>query len=144
MSINQISVFLENSPGTLNAMTHALAAGGVDIRAISLAETKDFGIARLIVNDVIAATTVLKDAQFVSSLTPVLAYEIPDEAGGLNKLLMLFTEAGINIEYMYSCIIGTTVKRAFMIFRVADAKAAESALTAKGVKAVDQEFFSEN
>ena len=106
MSLNQISVFLENSPGALGRMTDVLAAGGVDMRAISLAETKDFGIARIIVDDVIAATGVLKDADFISSLTPVLAYEIPDEAGGLNKLLALFSRAKVNIEYMYSFNFG--------------------------------------
>lgn len=135
MSIKQISVFLENKPGTLNKMTNVLANGGIDMRAISLAETKDFGIARLIVDDVISATTVLKDADFVASLTPVLAYEIPDEPGGLNKLLAIFTESKVNIEYMYSCIVGSG---AYMIFRVADTKGAEAALAGKGLKPLVQ------
>lgn len=138
MSLKQISVFLENKPGTLNKMTRVLAKGGVNMRAISLAETKDFGIARVIVDDVIGATTVLKDNDFVSSLTPVLAYQIPDEAGGLNNLLMSFTEAEVNIEYMYSCIVGEAEKKAYMIFRVADTKAAESVLALKGLKSVSQ------
>ena len=139
MNINQISVFLENAPGALHDMTRALAAGGVDMRAISLAETKDFGIARLIVDDVIAATTVLGDAHFVSTLTPVLVYEIPDEAGGLNKLLTAFTDAGVNIEYMYSCVAGKQQKRAYMIFRVADPRTAEAALAVKGFRPLTQE-----
>ena len=139
--INQISVFLENKPGALNRMTTVLARSGVNLRAISLAETTDFGIARMIVDDVITATTVLKDNDFICSLTPVLAYEIPDEAGGLNKLLMLFTDAGVNLEYMYSCILGEDQRRAFMIFRVADPAAAEAALTAKGVFALTEEAF---
>ena len=89
MSIRQISVFLENKPGKLNEMTSVLAQHNIDMRALSLAETKDFGIARIIVNDVYEATNVLKEADFVANLSPVLAYAIPDETGGLNKLLQI-------------------------------------------------------
>ena len=142
MSIRQISVFLENKPGTLNQMTKVLADHDVDMRALSLAETKDFGIARIIVNDVYAATNVLKEADFVASLSPVLAYAIPDEAGGLNKLLDIFTEAGVNIEYMYAFLGGKDTKHAYMIFRVADTKAAEAALSGKGLKPLTQEEVS--
>ena len=77
MSIRQISVFLENKPGKLNEMTHVLAEHRIDMRALSLAETKDFGIARIIVDDVYEATNVLKEADFVANLSPVLAYAIP-------------------------------------------------------------------
>ena len=139
MSIKQISVFLENKPGTLNKMTTVLADAGIDMRALSLAETKDFGIARVIVDDVFAAKDVLKGADFVASLTPVLGYEIPDEPGGLNKLLTIFTEANVNIEYMYSCIVGNG---AYMIFRVADTEAAEIALAGKGLKQLAQDSLS--
>lgn len=138
MSIKQISVFLENKPGTLNHMTRVLAEGGVDLRALSLAETTDYGIARIIVDDVIAATTVLKDADFVASLTPVLAYEIPNEPGGLNKLLMQFTDAEINIEYMYSCIIAEK-QEAYMIIRVSDVQTAEAKLKDKKLKPLSSE-----
>ena len=139
MSMRQISVFLENKPGTLERMTQALADGGVNLRAISMAEAADYGIARIIVDDLIGASTVLKDADFVISLTPVLAYEIPNEPGGLNKLLMRFTQAGINIEYMYSCIIGDEEKRAYMILRVADTAATEAAMTRAGLRSLDLE-----
>ena len=139
MSMKQISVFLENKPGTLERMTQTLADGGVNLRAISMAEAADYGIARIIVDDLIGASTVLKDADFVISLTPVLAYEIPNEPGGLNKLLMRFTQAGINIEYMYSCIIGDEEKRAYMILRVADTAAAEAAMTRAGLRSLDLE-----
>ena len=143
MSIRQISVFLENKPGKLNKMTKVLAEHNVDMRALSLAETKDFGIARIIVNDVYAATNVLKEADFVASLSPVLAYAIPDEAGGLNSLLDIFTEAGVNIEYMYAFLGGKDTKHAYMIFRVADTKTAEAALSAKGLKPLTQEEIAE-
>lgn len=140
MSVNQVSVFLENKPGTLNKMTEVLAAGNINIRALSLADTKDFGIARMIVNNVYEATTVLKNADFVAKFTPVLVYAVSDEAGGLNKLLQTFTEADVNIEYMYAF---AGKKSAYMIFRVSDAKSAEKILTAKGLKSLSQEEIAE-
>ncbi len=143
MSIKQISVFLENKPGTLKKMTELLAKHSIDLRALSVAETKDFGIARMIVDDVLSATTVLKDADFVASLTPVLAFEIPDETGGLSKLLKSFDETGVNVEYMYSFLGGKASSKAYMIFRVADTSAAESALVGKGLKPLNQEQISQ-
>ena len=141
MSVKQISVFLENKPGTLNQLTTVLADGQIDMRALSLAETADFGIARIIVDDAFEAANVLKQADFVAALTPVLAYAIPDETGGLNKLLTSFTAAGVNIEYMYAFLGGKTGK-AYMIFKVADIKAAESALMARGLRSLSQEDIS--
>ncbi|MBQ6594615.1 MAG: ACT domain-containing protein [Clostridia bacterium] len=139
MSIKQISVFLENKPGTLNRMTKVLADAGIDIRALSLAETKDFGIARMIVDDIITAAQALKEADFVANMNSVLAYAIPDEPGGLNKLLEKFSEAEVNIEYMYSCIMDMDASHAYMIFRVTDTKTAEAKLAGKGLVAVRQE-----
>ncbi len=143
MSIKQISVFLENKPGTLNKMTKVLAEHDIDMRALSLAETKDFGIVRIIVDDVFQATNVLKEADFVASLTPVLAFAIPDEPGGLNKLLDAFTEEKVNLEYMYAFLGGKDTNHAYMIFRVSDAKSAENALAARGFKALTQEEISQ-
>ena len=139
MSIKQISVFLENRPGQLKSMTSVLAASNVDMRALSVAETKDFGIARLIVDDVYGAVNILKEADFVASLTPVLAVEVPDEPGGLDKLLQIFADAKVNIEYMYAFIGGKDTKHAYMIFRVADTTAAEVKLAGKGLKIMTQE-----
>ncbi len=140
MSIKQISVFLENKPGQLKKMTSVLAAHEIDMRALSLAETKDFGIARLVVDDVLQAVNVLKEADFVASLTPVLAIAIDDKAGGLDNLLTYFTEAEVNIEYMYAFM---SKKHAYMIFRVADTKAAEAKLKNKGLKIISQEDVAE-
>ena len=137
MSVKQISVFLENKPGKLNAMTAVLAKNNIDMRALSVAETKDFGIARLIVDDVFEATNVLQNNHFVASLTSVLVYEIPDEPGGLNKLLQIFTEERINVEYMYAFLGGGD--HAYMIFRVTDTKGAEAALAAKGIRSLTQD-----
>ena len=143
MSIKQISVFLENKPGKLNEMTALLAANNIDMRALSLAETKDFGIARMIVDDVFAAANVLRDGNFIANFSPVLAFAIPDETGGLNKLLGAFTEAKVNVEYMYAFLGGKTTKHAYMIFRVADTKTAEAALVAKGLTPLTQEDIAE-
>ena len=139
MSVKQISVFLENKPGMLNTMTDVLAKNNIDMRALSLAETNDFGIVRIIVDDVYNATTVLKDAGFVHSVTPVLGVSIPDEPGGLNRVVAVLTDAQINVEYMYAFLGGKDVNHAYMIFRVQDLKAATAALAAKGVKCIDQE-----
>ncbi|MCI8385509.1 MAG: acetolactate synthase [Acutalibacter sp.] len=143
MTVNQISVFLENKPGTLTAMTGLLAESGVDMRALSLAETNDFGIVRIIVDDVYKATTVLKDGGFIHQLTPVLAVLIPDEPGGLHKVLEVLREAEVNVEYMYAFLGGGDVNHAYMIFRVQDTKKAGAALAVKGIKLVNQDSIAE-
>ena len=139
MSVNQVSVFLENKAGTLNKLTEVLAANNINIRALSLAETSEFGIVRMLVNDVFEATNVLKENNFVAILTPVLAYAIADEAGYLNNLLNKFTAANVNIEYMYAF---AGKERAYMIFRVNDTKAAEALLNRHGLKSLTQEEIS--
>ena len=139
MSIKQISVFLENKPGKLKEMTGVLAENHVDMRALSLAETKDFGIARMVVDDVFNAVNILKEADFVASLTSVLAVAVPDEPGGLDRLLQIFSDANVNIEYMYAFIGGKDSKHAYMIFRVADTKGAEVKLAGQGLKILTQE-----
>ena len=140
MSVKQVSVFLENKPGTLNNMTKILANNKINIRALSLADTNDFGIVRMIVNDVFEATNVLKEENFVATFTPVLVYAIKDEAGYLNNLLNAFTEADVNIEYMYAF---AGKESAYMIFRVSDTKKAESLLAAQGLKSLTQEQISQ-
>ena len=139
MSLKQISVFLENKPGTLLTMAGVLADNHIDMRALSLAETKDFGIVRLIVNDLYKTTTLLKDAGYVHSLTPVVGVAIPDVPGGLNRVLQVLTDAKVNVEYMYAFLGGKDVDHAYMIFRVADDKAAETALASRGIQVLDQE-----
>ena len=139
MSMKQISVFVENKPGALYALTAVLAQGQIDMRALSLAETKDFGIVRLIVNDLYKTTTLLKDAGYVHSLTPVVGVAIPDVPGGVNRVLQVLTDAKVNVEYMYAFLGGKDVDHAYMIFRVADDKAAETALASRGIQVLDQE-----
>ena len=139
MSIKQISVFLENKPGALYGMTGVLAQNQVDMRALSLAETKDFGIARIIVDNLYKATTVLKEAGYVHSVTPVLGVAIPYTPGGLNKVLQVITNAGVNVEYMYAFLGGNSVDHAYMIFRVEDVDTAAAALAARGIQTVTQD-----
>ena len=143
MSIKQISVFMENRPGAMNSMTEVLAQNNIDMRALSLAETMDFGIVRIIVDNVYAATTVLKDAGYVHSVTPVLGVAIPDTPGGLNKVLKILAAADINVEYMYAFLGGKKAEHAYMIFRVEDAVAASAVLAAQGISTVDQETISQ-
>ena len=116
-----------------------MAQGQVDMRALSLAETSEFGIVRMIVNDMYKATTLLKDAGYVHSLTPVVGVVIPDVPGGLNRVLQILTDVKVNVEYMYAFLGGKKVDQAYMIFRVADEKAAEAALAARGIQVLTQE-----
>ncbi len=139
MSIRQISVFLENRPGKLQEMCALLADRGIDLRALSLAETKDFGIARMIVDDAFTTANVLKENDFIARMTPVLAFAVPDEPGGLSRLLGAFTTAGVNIEYMYAFLGGSNDGRAYMIFRVAHTDQAEAALAKAGFRALNQD-----
>ena len=139
MTLNQISVFVENKPGKMQHLTQVLADHNVDMRALSLAETSDFGIVRIIVDDVYAASTMLKDEGFIHNVTKVLGVAIPDEPGGLNNVLRILSEAQINVEYMYAFLGGKDVEHAYMIFRVEDRKAAVAALAAHGVHCVDQD-----
>ena len=138
MSIKQISVFLENKPGKLFELTRLLADNGIDMRALSIAETTDFGIARLIVGDAYGAARVLREGQFIAQYSDVLAFAVPDEPGGLHRLLGAFNDAQVNIEYMYA-VLGGEKGRAYMIFRVTDTEAAERALTERGLQPLTPE-----
>ena len=124
-------------------MTDVLAKASIDMRALSLAETKDFGIVRIIVDDVLEASSTLKAAGFVCSLTPVVICAIPDEPGGLNKILQVLTEAEVNIEYMYAFLGGKDADHAYMIFRVDNEDRASAALTTRKFRVVEQEEISE-
>ena len=143
MSLKQISVFLVNKHGTLKKMTSILAQNHVDLRAISLAETKEYGIARIIVDDTFNAVNILKEADFVTSINSVLAVEVSDEPGSLDKMLQTFADEDVNIDYMYSFIIGKEAKSAGMIFRISDVAIAEPKLAAKGLKILTQEDIAQ-
>lgn len=138
MTVKQISVFLENKPGRLAEFTDVLSAHNVNLRALSLAEAEDFGIVRIIVDNVYNASTVLKETGYVFSITKVLAVELTDEPGALSKAILVLGENGVNIEYMYAF---TTRKKgvAYMIFRVADNQKAIDVLVKNGIRPVCQD-----
>ncbi|MFV0422084.1 ACT domain-containing protein [Oleidesulfovibrio sp.] len=104
MKVEQISVFLENKAGRLAEVTNALADAGINLRALSLADTSDFGILRLIVADHEKAKQVLKDKGFTVGRTTVLAVEVPDKPGGLNDILQTLSDNKVNVEYMYAYV----------------------------------------
>lgn len=101
MNLKQISVFLENKSGRLAEVTRTLANGGVNLRALSIADTLDFGVLRLIAEDSAKALDVLHEAGFAASATEVVAVELPDEVGSLAKMLEVFQDNDVNLEYMY-------------------------------------------
>ena len=142
MSIRQISVFLENRPGKLYELTGLLARHGIDMRALSIAEATDFGIARIIASDAQKCALALREGQFIAQFSDVLAFAVPDEPGGLHNLLKEFNAAQVNIEYMYA-FLGGKENSAYMIFRVTDEKAAALALNTAKVRLVEQEELSE-
>lgn len=133
MTINQLSIFIENKEGKLADLTSTLAQEGVDIRAMSVADTQDFGILRLIVSDPDRAITILKEAGFVVSVTQVIAVALPDSPGSLAKVSRLLADHHISIEYMYA-FITRRQEGAYVVFRVANNQAAAELLTANGVK----------
>ena len=142
MSVKQISVFLENRPGAFCEMTGVLADEQIDMRAFSLAETSEFGIARILVKDVYRALTVLKDADYVTSISEAVAVAIPDVPGGLHSVIQTIADAGINLDYMY-CFLGGQTGKAFLVCKVADVPGAEAALAAAGARLVEQEELAE-
>ena len=119
MNIHQISVFLENRTGQLAEITKLLAAQNVDIRAISIAETADYGLARMIVDDSHKASSILLEHGDILSMTPVYAVEVPDRAGGLAELLSVLAEAHVDVEYMYS-LFTHREGNAYMVLRISD------------------------
>ena len=135
MRIPQLSVFVENKPGHLIAPCKLLAASGINIVTLSLADTQQFGILRLIVREWQRAREVLEAAGFVVAVTEVLALEVHDRPGGLVELLGFFEQAGINVEYMYA-FTARLGSRAVLVFRFNDLDAAISALTRAGINPV--------
>ena len=136
MKVEQISIFLENKAGRLAEVTRILGEGGINIRALSLADTSDFGILRLIVNDHEKAKQVLKDNGFTVGRTEVVAVEVADQPGGLNRILEILFEAGINVEYMYA-FVRQSGEKAVLIFRFDDIDSAVDVLTLSGVTVIE-------
>ncbi|MFH0879366.1 MAG: ACT domain-containing protein [Lentisphaerota bacterium] len=141
MKVKQISVFMENRAGRLSEVMQLIGDAGVNIRALSLADTSDFGILRLIVNDVDKALKVLKEAGHTVSLTEVVAVEVPDKPGGLAGILGVLGAAGVNVEYMYAFVEKATDK-AVVIFRFEDIESALVCLKKSSVSVLPSEVVA--
>ncbi len=132
MAINQITVFLENRAGKLLEITEILSQNNVDLRAINIAETADYGLLRVIAQDSDLAEKILKDAGLICTKTPVVAVAVPNKVGGLNSLLKILASESIDVHYMYS-IFGHVDGLAYMILQLSDAEKATEALVKNGV-----------
>lgn len=133
MYVKQISVFLENTKGSLSGLTKLLAEKGIDLIALSIADTEHYGILRCIVADTDKGVSVLREAGYTVRLTDVLAVCVPDKPGGLAEVLDLLCQADISVEYVYS-FVRSTGSYALVIFHLSDLQKAEELLTGKGVK----------
>lgn len=131
MAIKQLTVFVKNSRGALVSITDTLAKNDVNIRALSIAETEDFGILRLIVNDEETAEKTLSAEGYLLKVVDVVGVKIGDEPGKLTSALSVLDKAGINMEYLYA-FMARTEKHAYVVLRVEDNAAAEAALEGAG------------
>ncbi len=130
--VEQISVFLENKAGRLAEVAKVLGNAGINIRALSLADTTDFGILRLILNDREKAKSVLKEAGFTVGITEVIAVEVDDKPGGLATILTLLSENGVNVEYMYA-FVERSGGNAVLIFKFEHLDEAIELLSSNGI-----------
>lgn len=128
MIIKQVSVFMENEPGKLEEVTETLLKGNINITALNIAETADYGVLRLVVEDTEAAVKVLREQEFTIKITDVLCIEAPDVPGSLNQVLLALSGAGINISYMYGHSNGGTARFVIKVEEVQEGEAALSKL----------------
>ena len=138
MNVHQISVFLENRAGQLAEITAILAENHIDLRAISIAETSDYGVLRMIVDDAEKATGILLNHGYILSMTPVTVIAVPDAPGGLAPVLDILAEAHIDIEYMYSLFLHKD-GRAYMVFRISDEETFAAKLQEHNMRSITKE-----
>ena len=131
MSIRQLSVFVRNEAGRLQEITDCLYENNIDIRALSIAETSEFGILRLIVDDIDKAVAALKEEGYIVRITDVIGCKLEDRPGGLAKIVKVISEIGVNMEYMYAFL--TKTDSAYLVIRVEDNEAVEKALAERGI-----------
>jgi len=136
MKVEQISIFIENKTGRLADVSGVLGDAGINIRALSLADTSDFGILRLIVDKTDAAQSVLKEKGFTVSKTEVIAVEVPDRPKGLHSILAILDSSEVNVEYMYA-FVERSGDNAVIIFRFDDVDAAIKVLQKNSVKVIE-------
>ena len=141
MTIKQVSVFAENRTGGILDVIRALGEGGVDIRALSVADTQGFGILRLIVDDIEKAKAMLSESGTIYSITDVVGVKVPDSPGGLSSVLTLMADNQINVEYLYA-FVSVPGTSAYVVLRVADNDEAIRVLTSNGIELVTEEEIS--
>ena len=137
MSLKQLTIFVENKQGTLVDITDILAKNNVNMRALSIADTQDFGILRLIVDNNDVATKALQDAGYLIKMTDVVGVKIGDEPGKLTEALNVLDKADINVEYLYA-FMARTEKHAYVVLRVENNEAAETALVNEEFKLITE------
>ncbi len=137
MGIRQLSVFVENKKGSLHEITDVLAKANVDLRSMCIADTSDYGIVRIIADDPIRAQKALSEAGHTSSIRTITAFAVPDQPGGLAKVLSRLEENGVNIEYLYA-LITTCAEKAYTVMRTDDTEKAEAILSASGIELLDE------
>lgn len=142
MSIRQISVFVENKQGSLVEITETLAKENIDMRAMSIADTQDFGILRLIVSDTDKAIEVLKKNNCIVKETPVIGVRLRNEPGSLATVVKVLSDNNINMEYMYA-FNGSTPHHAYLVLRVEDNDKVAALLLEKGIKCISQDRVKE-
>ena len=138
MYVQQISVFIENEHGKLAQFAELLAREGIDLVALSIADTTNFGILRCIVCDYERAVRVIEEAGYTATVTEVLAVSVPDKPGGMASAIRILSDAGISIEYLYS-FVRTAGNHALIIFRVEELQKAVDVLQARGIRLITQE-----
>ena len=138
MKVKQLSIFVENQPGRLASVARALGDANINIMAMTIAETREFGVVRMIVADPEAGKEALKKAKFTVKITDVLAIEVKDTPGGVAKALSVFEENGLNVEYMYS-FVSTKENAARLVFRFDEIDNAVETLKNLDVKVLTNE-----
>ena len=138
MAIKQLSVFVENKAGKLLELTDILAKNNIDLRAMSVADTADYGILRLILSDIDKAKRILEENDNIVKVTDVVGIAVSDEPGSMSKVVSILSKAGINIEYMYA-FVTRSKNYAYVVVRVQDNEKAEQILTANSIRLVSQE-----
>ncbi len=138
MYIQQISVFIENKPGNIASLTKFLADNNIDLRALEIADTADYGILRLIVSDPFNTLTLLKDNDWICTMTPVIGVKIPDVPGAMANIMTILADAGVSLDYVYA-FISKVAGSALLVLRVQDNDAVAAILKKNGVEIVDQE-----
>ncbi|WP_407376311.1 amino acid-binding protein [Methanobrevibacter sp.] len=138
MAVKQISVFVENKEGRIKKAINTLGLAGINIRALSIADTTKYGILRLIVSDNEKAIEALENDGFIVKENEVIVLEVPDEPNGLNSTLAIFDEKGINLEYLYA-FVGAKSNEAVVVMRLENMEKAIDALESKNIKILDSE-----